>query len=196
MPLTAVQVPIDPPVTVTSDAAKSVEASESVKVIVAVEPLATLDALDVMATVGAMVSTAMESVPEALSLPAVSVKAPAPTVTVALPLKLAVGVNVVVKTVPEPVRAPIVPPVTATSAAVKLPTAMASESVNVSCEVWPERTVEGAAAIVTVGATMSMVIGVARPPARFWLPLASVNEPAATETVPEVAGDDGVKTAV
>ena len=41
-----------------------------------------------------------------------------------------------------------------------------------------------------------MVIGVARPPARFWLLLASVNEPAATETDPEVVGADGVKTAV
>ena len=135
MPLTGVQVPIDPPVTVTSDAAKSVEASESVKVMVALPALATLDALELMATVGAMVSTAMESVPEVFSLPAVSVKAPAPTETVALPLKLAAGVKSAVKTVPEPVRAPIVPPVTATSAAVKLPTVMASESVNVSCEV-------------------------------------------------------------
>ena len=77
-----------PPVTVTSDAAKSVEVSESVKVIVAVEPLATLETLELIATVGATVSTAMESEPMELSLPAASVKAPAPTVTMALPLKL------------------------------------------------------------------------------------------------------------
>ena len=121
----------EPLVTVTSLMAKSVDDSESVKVIVAVLPLATLETLELIATVGAMVSTAMESVPEVLSLPAASVKAPAPTATVALPLKLAAGVNVVVKTVPEPVSAPIVPPVTAMSAAVKLPAVMASERVKV-----------------------------------------------------------------
>ena len=61
---------------------------------VAVAPLATLDTFEVMATVGAIVSTAIESGEAGvLSLPAVSVKAPAPTETEALPLKLAAGVN-------------------------------------------------------------------------------------------------------
>lgn len=50
--------------------------------------------------------------------------------------------------------------------------------------------------IVTVGETMSMVIGVARAPARFELPLESVNDPAATEIAPEVVGATGVKMAV
>ena len=199
----AASAPSVPPVTVMSPIAKSVEASESVKVMVAVPPATTLETFALIVAVGATVSTAKESVPvgatpgAALSLPATSVKAPWPTVTTALPLKLAAGVKVVVKTVPAPVRAPIEPPETATSAAVKPPAAMASERVKVSCVVWPVRRVEPALeAMETVGVTVSMVIG-ARDPARFWLPLMSVKAAAATEmlaTPLKLAA--GVKTAV
>ena len=97
---------------------------------------------------------------------------------------------------PDPATPESVPPVTVTSPAAKL--VLASLSVKVMVEVCEPPTEVGAAMMDrTVGATVSMVIGVARPPARLSLPAASVNELAATEIKPgAVELAVGVKIAV
>ena len=68
----------------------------------------------------------------------------------------------------------------------------------VTVEVWLPPTAFGTATIErTVGATLSIMIADARLPGRFWLPAASVNVSAATETVPGVVElGAGVKIAV
>ena len=87
-----------PPVTVTSEATKLVDASLRVKVSVAVSPAMRLDLLLVTAIVGIRVSTAkvtvlFASAPSALALPAASVNTPLATLTTPFALLLAVGVN-------------------------------------------------------------------------------------------------------
>ena len=87
-----------PPVTVTSSAAKSVAASLRVNVTVVVSPLLSVPVPDrVMVTVGAVVSTGIESgVAATLAFPAVLVNVLAATSIVAVPVKAAVGVKVAV----------------------------------------------------------------------------------------------------
>ena len=81
----------------TSLAIKSEEASLRVKVMVAVCPDFKAEAKEVMVTVGAVVSTGMEIVLEAvLLLPAASVKVPEATLKVAVVVLFAVGVKVAV----------------------------------------------------------------------------------------------------
>ena len=90
----------------------------------------------------------------------------------------------------------MVPPLKVMASIAKL--AEGSESVIVTMEVRVPPIELGAATMErTVVATVSIVMGVARPPARFWLPAVSVNAVAATETVPGVVEVvSGVKTAV
>ena len=87
-----------PPVTATSETAKLVEASLSVKVSVVVSPAIRLDLLALKAIVGITVSIArvrvlLLSEPSALVLLVASVNTPFATLTVPLVVLLAVGVN-------------------------------------------------------------------------------------------------------
>ena len=87
-----------PPVTVTSEATKLVEASLRVKVRVVVSPAIRLLLLALKAIVGTTVSTErvmalFASEPSALALPAASVNTPLATLTVPLMVLLAVGVK-------------------------------------------------------------------------------------------------------
>ena len=87
-----------PPVTVTSEATKLVEASLRVKVREVVSPAIRLVLVELKAIVGTTVSTAkviklFVSAPSALALPAVSVKTPLATLITPLAVLLAVGVN-------------------------------------------------------------------------------------------------------
>ena len=78
-------------------AIKSEEASLSVKVMVAVSPDFKAEADEVMVMVGAVVSTVMEIVLEAVfRLPALSVKVLAATLIVAVAVLLVFGVKVAV----------------------------------------------------------------------------------------------------
>lgn len=87
---------------------------------------------------------------------AASVNVPRATETEPEPLcVLAVGVNVTVYEVPEPVNDDSAPPLTVMSPTAKL--VDASESVNVSVEVWLERNEVELAEIDTVGAVVSTV---------------------------------------
>ena len=71
------------------------------------------------------------------------------------------------------------------------------ESVIVTVEVCPMPTLVGLAERRALGAIVSIVIGVIRAPARFWLPATSVKEAVATEIRPEpVKFESGVKIAV
>ncbi len=87
-----------PPVVVTSPETKFVDDSLSVKVMVSVEPMfRVVEPALVMATVGATVSTEIESdPPTTFALPAVSVNVLAATDTVAEPVNDAFGVKVAV----------------------------------------------------------------------------------------------------
>ena len=93
-------------------------------------------------------------------------------------------------------KPPTVPPVKLMSSIAKL--AEGSDSVKETMEVRVPPMELGAATMErTVGATVSMVIGVAIPPARLLLPAASVNVAAATEIEPgAVELAVGVKIAV
>ena len=97
---------------------------------------------------------------------------------------------------PLPANAESVPPVTTTSPVVKFIDGF--DSVKETVEVCVPPTEVGAAMMdSTVGATVSMVIGVAIPPARLSLPAASVKVAAATEIEPgAVELAVGVKMAV
>ena len=75
-----------------------------------------------------------------------------------------------------------VPPVAPTSASVK--SVLDSLSVNVIAAVSPTRSAPLEVAICTVGATVSIRIGGASAPATLAFPAASVNTPAATDTIP------------
>jgi hypothetical protein len=97
--------------------------------------------------------------------------------------------------VPLPANPESVPPVTTTSVAVKVDDDL--DSVKVMVEVCEPPSDARLEAMATVGATVSMVIGVARPPARLSLPAASVKVAAATEIEPgAVELAVGVKMAV
>ena len=87
-----------PPITVILEEIKAVEAASlRVKVRVAVWPEFKAVLSELMVMVGAMVSTVMEIVLEAvLGLPALSVKVPAATLKVAVAVVFAVGVKVAV----------------------------------------------------------------------------------------------------
>ena len=128
-----VSVPMLPPETVMSSAAKVEDASESVKVMMSVWPdRSDVDPARVMATVGSRVSKGIDKVFDAvLSFPAESVNFAPSTERVDVPDSVsAVGVNRTVYTVEETVvSALILPPVTVMSAAVKVEDA--SDSVKV-----------------------------------------------------------------
>ena len=87
-----------PPAKVILEEIKAVEeASLRVKVMVAVSPILKVVLLEPMVMVGAVVSTVMEIVLEAvLLLPAPSVKEPAATLMLAVVVMFAVGVKVAV----------------------------------------------------------------------------------------------------
>jgi hypothetical protein len=172
-----------PPVATTSVESKSVADSESVKLMVEVALELSVARLEVINTVGATVSTMIgeERAVERLALPAVSVKAPAATEIVAGPVEAVAGVKIAVNAVPEPVIAESVPPV----AVMPEPEYVAaSESANVTVAIWPARNVVGVELTVTVGATVSIVIGGDNELATLRLPATSVKAPAATEIVP------------
>ena len=96
---------------------------------------------------------------------------------------------------PKPVKLESVPPVTATSSAVK--SAADSLSVNVSRAVSPDFSFAWLVAIATVGGFVSMANDGESDPARLALPAASKNLPAFTATVPvPVKLDAGVNLAV
>ena len=132
------------------------------KVSVAVSAALSAVLLDTMATVGATSSIVIEgvSVPAVLALPATSAKDPAATPTV--PLVAPFGTNVAVYTAAEPAKPVIVPPVTATSAAVKVVEGLLS--VNVIRAVPVERISERSLVIVIAGATEVTVIAAALRP--------------------------------
>jgi hypothetical protein len=174
----------EPPVAVISPAAKSVAASLKVNVMVAVCPLRSEATELVMVTVGATVSMVIgvARLPVVLPLPTVSVNVLAATVTVPLAVELGDGVKTAVYDDPLPVNPDSEPPVALTSAAVKV--VEGSESVKVMVAVCPVRSVAAELVMVTVGATVSIVIEGVRLPAVLSFPAASVNVAAATETVP------------
>ena len=185
-----------PPVATTSARAKVVEAFESVKVIFAVVPLLRVASDVASLMVGARVSIDRAGeAPARLVFPAASVNFPAATAMLPAPVKLAVGVKIAVYAFPAPVKAESVPPVTATSAAVK--SATSSESVNVTVAVSPVRMSVREGEIETVGASVSIAIGVARDVAATGLPAMSVKAPSARLTVPSPSKPAvGVKSAV
>ena len=84
---------------------------------------------------------------------------------------------------PEPVKPDNAPPATVTSAAANVLDDF--DSVNVSVAVSPDLSADLLLMIVIDGACVSIDIAVARLPAVLPLPVASVNFPAATLTVPE-----------
>ena len=178
------KVEIVPPVTVTSAAVKSAEDSLSVKVRVVVSPLLRRALLEVMATVGSTVSMEIEgaSDPVTLPLPAASVKALAVTEMTPGAVELAVGVNVAEYAVPEPVKPDSVPPVTVTSLDVKV--VDVSLSVKMIVAVSPPLRAAAVVEIETVGAIVSIEIGVASAPAMLPFPAPSENDDAATERDP------------
>ena len=175
---------IVPPVTATSAAVKSAEDSLSVKVRVVVSPFFRTALLEVMATVGETVSMEIEgaSDPVTLPLPAASVKALAVTEMTPGAVELAVGVNVAEYAVPEPVKPESVPPVTVTSLDVKV--VDVSLSVKMIVEVSPALRAAAVVEIETVGAIVSIEIGVASAPAMLPFPAPSENDDAATERDP------------
>ena len=100
MPLPA-KLEIVPPETVTSEAVKVVDASLRVKVIVVVSPTIKLVLLALTETVGATVSTTIESKlfasePSEFALPAASMNTPLATLTTPLAVLFAVGIKVAV----------------------------------------------------------------------------------------------------
>ena len=100
------------------------------------------------------------SAPSVLALPAASLNLSLATLMVAL-LPVAAGVKVAVYLsglLGSRWKLPSVPPVTATSAAVKSLTA--SERVKVSVVLWPEAKAAASLVMATAGGTVSMVKGV------------------------------------
>ena len=98
MPETTAKFESAPPTTVILEEIKAVEATSlRVKVMVAVSPILKAVLLEAMVMVGAVVSTVMEIVLDAvLGLPAPSVKVLAATLIVAVAVVFAVGVKVAV----------------------------------------------------------------------------------------------------
>lgn len=155
---------IEPPVTVTSVAMKSAEASDNVKVIVSVSPdLSVAEPLREIVTEGTVVSVVRFRIElhDELSLPATSATAFGPIQSDAFPLAtFAVGVNVAVYVDPEPPRFES-EPVEAleghrtTSSRVNPVTD--SENVKVIVSVWPALIVPVPALVIeeTVGSTPS-----------------------------------------
>ena len=96
---------------------------------------------------------------------------------------------------PEPAKFESTPPATTTSSTVK--SAADSLSVNVRTAVSPAFSLPWLVAMAMVGGFVSMANDGESDPARLALPAASVNLPAATETVPDpVKPADGVNFAV
>ena len=179
---------------VTLAAVKLVEASLRVKETVAVWPMRTVDALLVIETVGAIVSIVSDGLntPAVLLLPAASVNEPAATATEPGAVASAVGVNVAEYEKPEPLRGERVPPLTATSAAVKL--VANSLNVKVTVAVSPLLREVLLLVIATLGAAVSTVIENSIVPLPF--PAASVKLLAGMERTPgAVELDVGVNVA-
>ena len=97
-------------------------------------------------------------------------------------IEFVVGVNVAEYAMPEPLKLESEPPETTTSAAEK--SAEDSLSVKVMVAVSPLLRAALLLVIETVGATVSIEIGVESEPARLPLPAGSVKVLTATETVP------------
>ena len=138
-----------------------------------------------IAIVGTTMSilSGLTKAPATLGLPAASVKAPASIATMPVPTSPAVGVNVAVYVAPVPAKFVTVPPVTIRSASVKV--VDDSLSLKVSTAVVPALSVCRLLVTATVGGFVSMTSAGEMAPARFALPAASVNLPAATVTVPD-----------
>ena len=147
----------EPPATVTSAEAKSVEDSLRVKVKLAVSPDFREDLSEVMRTVGITVSTVIEScVTAALLLPAASVKVLAWTLMVAGVVLLLAGVKVAEYEVPDPVKAEREPPATVTSADEKSVEGLLRLKVRVA--VSPDFSADLLEVMRTVGITVSTVM--------------------------------------
>ena len=116
--------------------------------------------LPLVLTLVARVTLLLASAPSALKLPAASENLVLATLMVAL-LPVAAGVKMAVQTLGSVAlcwKLPSVPPVTATSTALK--SATGSDSVKVTAAVWPLTSALVSATTANVGGTVSMVKGV------------------------------------
>ena len=154
VPLTAVNVPFVPPVTVTSPVTNPVTSSEKVNVAVSAAVESIVAGTPVIPTVGAAASqVAVAATAEAGPVLLPSVAEFAATVTVTSdPL---VGVTTSVYSSPLPVNAPFVPPVTVTSPVTNPVTA--SDHVNVTPSAAAELIFAGTPPISTAGDAASHV---------------------------------------
>ncbi len=158
--LTAVNVPVPPPVTVTSPAAKPVTSSENVNVAVNGVREVILAGTPVIETVGAVASHSAVALTAKAGpvLPPPSVAASAATVTTTSAEPE--GVTASVYVVPLPENAPFVPPVTVTSPVTNPVTA--SENVNATLSAVVELIFAGTPVIETVGLSPSSSVTVTR----------------------------------
>lgn len=130
--------------------------SLTAKVIVAVSPLLRAALSLVMTSCGASVSIDNPSEPPAFALPVASAKTPAATATVPDWCEFAAGVKIAEYVLPVPAKLDSMPPVTTTSAAVKVVDASLKEKVSVAVSPIFRRVL--VLVIVTVGRTPSTLM--------------------------------------